>query len=332
MDLRNQFINDVMSRLIGVLTPDQEEAVLESVTLELAEYELSARSTALVEVDDRPFAMLRRFIATKRLEGRSESTVSQYQLHLGKLILSISKNLEQVTTYDLRYYLSNYKASRGVSNLTLDNMRRCISSFFTWLHVEGFIPRNPAAALKKIAYRKEIKKPYSHEELEKLRWSCSNLRDLALIEFLYASGCRVSEVAALNIADINFISRTAIVLGKGNKQRTIYLSESCSLHLTNYLNSRKDCNIALFVSLKSPYNRLNKSGIEATLRRLGEVTGIKKVHPHRYRRTLATSMMDRGANIQDVAAILGHEDIRTTQIYCFVSDRNVKHSYQRFAG
>ena len=330
-DLRTQLIKAVMLRLINRLNPDQEELVRTALYLELNEYELSDRCTTLVEVDERPLALLRRFIATKRLEGRSEKTLLQYQLHLGKLVLALGKDLAQVTTYDLRYYLSDYKDRRNISNLTLDNMRRCISSFFRWLNDEGYIQRNPASAVKRINYEKTVKKPYSQEELEKLRWSCDSLRDLALIEFLYASGCRVSEVASLDITDIDFLSRTAIVLGKGSKQRTIYLTEGACLHLTNYLNCRKDCNPALFVSQKAPHRRLSKNGIEATLRRLGKAAGIEKVHPHRYRRTLATYMMDRGANIQDVARILGHEDIRTTEIYCFVSDTNVKHTYYKYA-
>lgn len=330
-DFRTQLINSVMLRLLGKLNSDQEEQVKTALYLELNEYELSNRCTSIIEVDERPMALLRRFIATKKLEGRSEKTLLQYQLHLGKLVLNLGKDLSQVTTYDLRYYLSDYKDRRNVSNLTLDNMRRCISSFFRWLNDEGYIQRNPASAVKRINYEKTVKKPYSQEELEKLRWSCDNLRDLALIEFLYASGCRVSEVAALDTTDIDFLSRTAIVLGKGNKQRTIYLTEAACLHLTNYLNSRKDGNPALFVSRKAPYKRLGKNGIEATLRRLGKAAGIDKVHPHRYRRTLATYMMDRGANIQDVARILGHEDIRTTEIYCFVSDTNVKHTYYKYA-
>ena len=331
-DLRTKLIDSVLFRMIGKLNLEQEEELKVALCIELNEYELSGRCTELVEVDERPLALLRRFIATKRLEGRSEKTIIQYHLHLGKLVLALNKDLNKVTTYDLRYYLSDYKDKRKVSNLTLDNMRRCISSFFKWLADEGYIQRNVAAAVKKISYEKTVKKPYSQEELERLRWSCSNLRDLALIEFLYASGCRVSEVSALDIMDINFLSRNAIVLGKGNKQRTIYLTESACLHLTNYLNSRTDCNPALFVSLKNPHSRLGKNGIESILRRLGKSAGIEKVHPHRYRRTLATYMMDRGANIQDVARILGHEDIRTTEIYCFVSDSNVKHSYYKYAG
>lgn len=331
-DLKCRIIHEVLVRMAGILDKEQEQQLETTLFIELNEYDVSERCTDLVKIDDKPFALLRRFIATKRLEGRSENTILQYQLHLGKMIIAISKDLDKITTYDIRFYLADYKEKRKVSNLTLDNMRRCISSFFNWLNNEGYIRRNPSAAVKKISYEKTVKKPYSHEELEKLRWKCDNLRDLAMVEFLYASGCRVSEVAALNINDIDFISRTAIVLGKGNKQRTIYLTESAALHLNNYLIDRKDCNPALFVSLKSPYKRIGKNGIEAMLRRLGQSAGISKVHPHRYRRTLATNMLDRGAHIQDVQKILGHEDIRTTEIYCYVTDSNIRYAYNKFAG
>ena len=331
-DLKCRIIHDVLVRIAGMLDKEQEQQLETALFIELNEYDVSVRCTDLVEIDEKPFALLRRFIATKRLEGRSENTILQYQLHLGKMIIAISKDLDKITTYDIRFYLADYKERRKVSNLTLDNMRRCISSFFNWLNNEGYIKKNPSAAVKKISYKKTVKKPYSQEELEKLRWKCDNLRDLAMVEFLYASGCRVSEVAALNINDIDFLSRTAIVLGKGNKQRTIYLTESAALHLNNYLISRKDCNPALFVSLKSPYKRIGKNGIEAMLRRLGQSAGISKVHPHRYRRTLATNMLDRGAHIQDVQKILGHEDIRTTEIYCYVTDSNIRYTYNKFAG
>lgn len=330
-DLRSTIINNVMIRLTGRLNPRQMEEVKTALCLELHNIEATKRCTELVEVDDRPLRLLTQFIATKRLEGRSEKTLLQYQLHLGKMLVCLDKDLNKVTAYDIRYYLSDYKQKRKVSNLTLDNMRRCISSFFHWLSDEGFIRRNIAAAVKKITYKKTVKKPYSQKELEKLRWGCANLRDLALVEFLYSTGCRVSEVVNLDITDIDFMSKSAVVLGKGNKQRTVYLTESACLHLNDYLNSRDDRNPALFVSLRKPCSRFGKNGIEAMLRRLGKATGIKKVHPHRYRRTLATYMMDRGANIQDVAKILGHEDIRTTEIYCFASDTNTRNTYYKFA-
>lgn len=331
MDLRENFIKDILMKMTGLLDNEQMDKLEETLCLELNNYEIQKRCTEIIEIDERPIALLNRFLATKRLEGRSENTVKQYHLHLYKLITTLSKDLNKVTTYDLRYYLSDYKHKRGVSNLSLDNMRRCISSFFSWLHNEGFITRNPTSALKRISYEKVVKKPYSQEEVERLKWACTNLRDLALVEFFYASGCRVSEVSNIDITDIDFSNRTVVVTGKGNKQRKVYITETCCLHLKNYLNERKDHNPALFVSNNAPHFRLQKNGIEASLRRLGSSTGITKVHPHRYRRTFATNMIDRGAHIQDVQKILGHEDIRTTEIYCFVSDTNIRHTYDKYA-
>lgn len=331
MDLRDDFIKNIMTKIAGMFTKEQEESLEQVLYLELNDYELSERCTSIIEIDNKPVALLNRFLATKRLEGRSENTIKQYKLHLYRLVTALQKDLNEVATFDLRYYLSDYKYKRGVSNISLDNMRRCISSFFSWLHNEGFIDRNPAGALKKINYEKVVKKPFSQEELERLRWACTNNRDLALVEFLYASGCRVSEVSNVDITDIDFTNRTVIVTGKGNKQRKVYITETCCLHLKNYINERKDCNPALFVSNNKPHFRLSKNGIEACLKRLGKATGINKVHPHRYRRTFATNMIDRGAHIQDVQKILGHEDIRTTEIYCFVSDTSIKHTYDKFA-
>ena len=207
--------------------------------------------------------------------------------------------------------------------------RRCYSSFFSWLSAEGLIGRNPCAAIKQIKYRKEVKKPYSAAEMEKLRRACGNKRDLALLDFLYCTGCRVSEVARLNIDDIDFENMECTVLGKGNKERTVYLSEVAAMNLGEYLASREDGNEALFTGKGT--ERLGKNGIEVLLKRLGKKAGVINVHPHRYRRTLATNLLDRGMNIQDVAVILGHADLKTTQVYCYISQKNVKNAYSKYA-
>ena len=248
-----------------------------------------------------------------------------------KLIQFLRKPLYEVTTYDIRFYLSyrREEPEAKVSNRTLDGMRRCYSSFFSWLSAEGLIGRNPCAAIKQIKYRKEVKKPYSAAEMEKLRMACENKRDLALLDFLYCTGCRVSEVARLDIGDIDFENLECKVLGKGNKERTVYLSEVAAMNLGNYLSSRKDGNEALFTGKGT--ERLGKNGIEVLLKKIGKKAGVVNVHPHRYRRTLATNLLDRGMNIQDVAVILGHADLKTTQIYCYISQKNVKNAYNKYA-
>lgn len=331
VDLRTTIINAVSAAVYDILTQEQLHAVQDALTLQLNAYEVQARSTEIAVIDNAPDNLLRKFIATKRIEGKSEATLKRYHDACCMMIHTLNRPLPEISTYDLRYYLAEYKHSRKVSNRTLDGIRRCFSSFFSWLSAEGFIGRNPCAALNQIKYTKVVKKPYSAPEMERLKQACTSIRDLALLEFLYASGCRVSEIVRLNRSDINFLTRDAIVLGKGNKERTIYLTPVALMHLSDYLNSRKDSNPALFASTKAPYDRLSKSGIETALKAIGKRAGVDNVHPHRYRRTLATNLLDRGANIQDVAAILGHADLKTTQIYCYISQQNVQAAYRKYA-
>lgn len=331
MDIRTTIIDNVSMAVREILTDDQLQTVQNALTLQLNAYELQERTTEVAVIDNTPDSMLSKFIATKRIEGKSEATIQRYRDACYMMIHALCKPLTEITTYDLRYYLASYKAQRKVSNRTLDGIRRCFSSFFSWLSAEGLIGRNPCAALAQIKYTKVVKKPYTGPEMERLKQACTSIRDLALLEFLYASGCRVSEVVRLDRTDINFLTRDAVVLGKGNKERTVYLTPVALMHLTDYLNSRKDNNPALFASLKLPYNRLSKAGIETTLKLIGKRAGVANVHPHRYRRTLATNLLDRGANIQDVAAILGHADLKTTQVYCYISQQNVQAAYRKYA-
>lgn len=331
MDLRTVIINNVSTAVRALLNDEQLQAMQDALTLQLNAYEVQERTTEVAVIDSTPDAMLSKFIATKRIEGKSEATVQRYRDICYMMIHSLCKPLYEITTYDLRYYLASYKQQRNVSNRTLDGIRRCISSFFGWLSAEGLIGRNPCAALSQIKYTKVVKKPYTGPEMERLKQACTSIRDLALIEFLYASGCRVSEVVRLNRSDINFLTRDAVVLGKGNKERTIYLTPVALMHLQDYLNTRTDNNPALFASLKAPHERLSKAGIETALKLIGKRAGVDNVHPHRYRRTLATNLLDRGANIQDVATILGHADLKTTQIYCYISQQNVQAAYRRYA-
>lgn len=331
VDLRTTIIANVSAVVRTLLTDAQLQAVQDALVLQLNDYEIQERTTEIAVIDNTPDAMLSKFIATKRIEGKSEGTIQRYHDACYMMIHTLCKPLYEITTYDLRYYLASYKAQRKVSNRTLDGIRRCFSSFFAWLSAEGLIGRNPCAALAQIKYTKVVKKPYTGPEMERLKQACTSIRDLALLEFLYASGCRVSEVVKLDRNDINFLSRDAIVLGKGNKERTIYLTPVALMHLSDYLNSRKDSNPALFVSLKAPYKRLSKAGIETALKVIGKRAGVENVHPHRYRRTLATNLLDRGANIQDVATILGHADLKTTQVYCYISQQNVQTAYRKYA-
>ena len=330
MDARTNIINDVLMSLQGHLNSEQLEAVQNSLYAKLDKYEVQERETAITVVDDLSDRLLKQFIATKRIEGKADSTLKRYHDICYHMIHSIIKPLSEITTFDLRFYLASYQEHNGVSNRTLDGMRRCMKSFFTFLYNEGVLQSNPSAALSQIKYNKTIQHPFSDTDLEKIKRSCSNKRDRALVEFLYSTGCRVSEVAALNRNNVNFNDNSAIVLGKGGKERIVYMTDVCAMYLYEYFQDRSDDNIYLFAGTKSPYQRLGKNGIEAILRRLGKAAHVENVHPHRYRRTLATNLIDRGAHIQNVAAILGHEDIKTTQIYCFISQQNVQASHHKY--
>lgn len=329
MDLRETIIRSIMSALQGRVSEEAINTVQDVLTLELNQYEVQERCTDVAVQDSSAEGLLRRYIATKRVEGIADSTLQRYAGENLKLIRFLRKPLFEVTTYDLRFYLSYRRQQGKVSNRTLDGMRRCYSSFFSWLSAEGLIGRNPCAALAQIKYRKTVKKPYSATDMEKLRKACNSIRDLALLDFLYCTGCRVSEVSHLDISDVDFDRMEAVVLGKGNKERTVYLSEVAAMHLQEYLDSRTDRSEALFTGKGS--KRMGKNGIEALLRKLGKMAGVENVHPHRYRRTLATNLLDRGMNIQDVAAILGHADLKTTQVYCYISHANVQAAYRKYA-
>lgn len=326
MDVKSEIVNNVLSDLSDV-EKNLLDRIEHTLYIQLKDYEVQERTTDVVIHDGTNLGLVRKFIATKRLEGKSEKTLKKYQPELEKLIDFLTKKMYEVETYDLRLYLALYKDNRGVSNRTLDNIRKTISSFFTWLHDEGFISRNPAKALKQIKYTQTTKKPFTIVEREKLKNACEFLRDLALTEFLYATGLRVSEVVAQDRNSINFITREATVIGKGGKERTFYLSEICTEYLQQYLQSRSDDNPALFVGIKAPYKRIGKDGIEAALKRLGKKAGVDNVYPHRYRRTLATNLVQKNVPIQDVAEILGHADLRTTQIYVCLVQENIKHHY-----
>lgn len=329
MDIRDTIIQAVVAALQGRADSVVVDTVQDVLTIQLNQYEVQERCTAVAVTDNSAEGLLRKFVATKRVEGIADTTLRRYADENLKLIRFLGKPLYEVTTYDLRFYLSFKRQQGGVSNRTLDGMRRCYSSFFSWLAAEGLIGRNPCAALAQIKYRKTVKKPYSATDMERLRKACNNIRDLALLDFLYCTGCRVSEVSRLDIADVDFNRMECVVLGKGNKERTVYLSDVAAMHLQEYLDSRQDTGAALFLGRAG--RRIGKNGIEALLKRIGRTAGVDNVHPHRYRRTLATNLLDRGMNIQDVAAILGHADLKTTQVYCYISQTNVQAAYRKYA-
>lgn len=274
--------------------------------------------------------LLLSFLSAKQIEGCSERTINYYKTTIFKMLDSISLKIEDITTDDLRKYLSDYKNQNNASKTTIDNIRRVFSSFFSWLEDEDYIFKNPVRRIHKIKTRKVVKEVLSDENFEILRDSCDNIRDLAMIELLASTGIRVGELVNLNIDDVLFNERECIVLGKGDSERIVYFDAKTKIHLQKYLESRKDNNPALFVSFRKPYNRLGINGVERRIRELGHEANIKKVHPHKFRRTMATNAIDKGMPIEQVQKLLGHVQIDTTMQYAMVNQSNVKIAHRKF--
>jgi site-specific recombinase XerD len=272
------------------------------------------------------------FLAAKRVEGCSEKTIRYYASTLRNAFDAIKKEVLQVTTDDLRLYLDEYQSNSDAGKTTIDNVRRILSSFFAWLEDEDYIIKSPVRRIHKVKTCKTVKETYSDEALEIMRDHCETIRDLALIDFLASTGMRVGELVLLNRDDIDFTNRECVVLGKGNKQRRVYFDARAKIHLQNYLSSRSDENPALFVSLQKPHNRLQIRGVEIRLHELGEKLNLCRIHPHKFRRTLATMAIDKGMPIEQVQQLLGHQNIDTTLQYAMVNQANVKQSHKRYIG
>ena len=270
------------------------------------------------------------FLNAKKIEGCSERTLSYYKTTVEKLLDRITDPIRKVTTDDIREYLANYQGLNDCSKTTIDNIRRNISSFFTWLEEEDYIIKSPMRRIHKIKTTKTVKEVISDEEIERMRDKCKNLRDLAIIDLLYSTGMRIGELVRLNIDDIDFEERECIVFGKGDKERRVYFDAKTKIHLMGYINSRSDDNPALFVTLDAPCDRLKISGVEIRLRRLGRELGINRVHPHKFRRTMATRAIDKGMPVEQVQKLLGHSQIDTTMRYAIVNQTNVKVAHRKF--
>ena len=277
-------------------------------------------------------ALLEAFLAAKKVEGCSDKSLRYYYSTIDNMLTNVGKTAKHITTDDLRQYLDAYQKSSKASKVTIDNIRRILSSFFSWLEEENHILKSPVRRIHKVKTGKTVKETYTDEALEIMRDSCETDRDLAMIDLLASTGMRVGEMVKLNRADIDFQERECIVFGKGDKERRVYFDARTKIHLMRYLESRTDSNPALFVSLQSPHNRLQISGVEVRLRVLGRKLGITKVHPHKFRRTLATMAIDKGMPIEQVQRLLGHQSIDTTLQYAMVNQNNVKISHQKFLG
>ena len=330
--MKEQLVRNILHSMGGVIDSRQADALREVLCRCLQGISV-IEQTDNSEANSRENAyFLNSFIAAKRVEGCSEKTLDYYFSTIGKMMQALGKWVKDVTTDDLRGYLAKYQQDNHSSRVTIDNIRRILSSFFSWLEDEDYIIKSPVRRIHKVKTAKVIKETFTDENLEVLRDTCDNIRNLAMVEILASTGMRVGELVRLNKTDINFNERSCIVLGKGNCEREVYFDARTKLHLMDYLASRADNDAALIVSSKSPHNRLTISGVERVLRVLGAKAEIAKVHPHRFRRTLATMAIDKGMPIEQVQKLLGHVKIDTTLHYAMVNQSNVKNAHRKYIG
>lgn len=327
--MKDQLIAEIQRKMLSVLNNEQL-LLLQEVLFETLHGVTCVCEERPPEPAQRDVVAM--FISAKRIEGCSEKTLSYYNKTIETMLYTLEKTPQQITTDDLRQYLTDYQVQRGSSKVTIDNIRRILSSFFAWLEDEDYILKSPVRRIHKVKTAQVIKETYSDEELELMRDHCTTLRDLAIIDLLASSGMRVGEMVTLNREDINFNERECVVFGKGGKERLVYFDARTKIHLQNYLESRDDSNPALFVSLKAPFERLQIGGVEARLRQLGKRLHLTKVHPHKFRRTMATTAIDKGMPIEQVQQLLGHQKIDTTMHYAMVKQQNVKIAHRKYIG
>lgn len=327
--MKENLIKDVLQEMLQYLNNVQSTKLQEVLHNTFTRYEVVESKQ---QDDNLERNYLELFLAAKRIEGCSDKSLKYYKATIERMVNAISKSVNHIETDDIRNYLIKYQEQNKSSRVTIDNIRRILSSFFSWLEEEDYILKSPVRRIHKVRTGSNIKETYSDEVMELMRDNCSELRDLAIIDMLASTGVRVGEMVLLNRSDVDFNERECIVFGKGNKARVVYFDARTKIHLQNYLKSRSDNNLALFVSLKAPHNRLQIGGVEARLRRLGKLLGIHKVHPHKFRRTLATMAIDKGMPIEQLQQLLGHKKIDTTLQYAMVKQSNVKISHQRYIG
>ena len=322
--------NEVLQSMIHLLRDDQYEKLKEVLDMVLVNYKIEEIKDELNGEDNQHY--VESFLSSKRLEGCSEKTLHYYESTIQIVLNTIQKHVKHITTDDLRKYLTDYQNVHKSSRVTIDNIRRILSSFFSWLEDEDYIVKSPVRRIHKVKSATTIKETYSDESLELMRDNCNSLRDLALIDILASTGMRVGELVLLNIDDINFNERECVVFGKGDKERIVYFDARTKIHLQNYIDSRSDENKALFVSMRKPYNRLTIGAIETIVRNIGKQLEIPKAHPHKFIRTLATKAIDKGMPIEQLQKLLGHQKIDTTLQYAMVKQSNVKIAHKRYIG
>ncbi|WP_407413832.1 site-specific tyrosine recombinase/integron integrase [Methanobrevibacter sp.] len=328
--MKSIFAMDILNKMDPFLNQGQYLQLTTVLLDALNEVEITDRTKDLTDLDN--FKLLEMFLSAKEIEGRSDNTIRFYRLTINRLLKSTDKRVDQITTEDLRQYLTNHQCENNSSKTTIDNIRRIFSSFFSWLEDEDYILKNPVKRIHRVKKGKVVKEILTDENLEVLRDNCESIRDLAIVELLISTGIRVGELVNLNISDLNFNERECVVFGKGESERVVYFDARTKIHLIEYLNQRTDENPALFVSFRKPYKRLGINGVESRLKNIGFKSNISNVHPHKFRRTLATNAIDKGMPIEQVQKLLGHTKIDTTMHYAMVNQNNVKIAHKKFIG
>ena len=316
-------IVNIINEMAEFLSMAQLKKLQEIMVKEFAEAELEKSDISNVDY-------LKMFLDAKQIEGCSERTISYYQSTINHLLKAVDISVRKMTTEEIRSYLADYQKINNCSKVTVDNIRRNISSFFTWLEEEDYILKSPMRRIHKIKTKTAVKEVISDEMIEKMRDNCAEVRDLAIVDLLYSTGMRVGELVNLNISDIDLEQRECVVYGKGDKERRVYFDAKSKIHIQDYLRTRTDDNPALFVTLLAPYNRLKISGVEIRMRELGRLVGVERIHPHKFRRTMATRAIDKGMPIEQVQKILGHCNIDTTMQYAMVNQSNVKGAHKKY--
>ena len=326
----NNLIRDIEQAMFNTLSNEQLSQLRTVLEYSFRNIEIVEKQPEIAT--DTNQNLIELFISAKKVEGCSDKSIAYYRSTLNKALQVIQKNVSHISTDDLRLYLNTYQVDSGASKVTVDNIRRILSSFFSWLEEENYIIKSPVRRIHKVKIGKTVKETYTDEALEQMRDHCDNSRDLALVDLLASTGMRVGELVKLNRSDIDFHNRECVVTGKGDKQRRVYFDARTKIHLQKYLEERSDTNEALFVSLLAPYDRLQISGVEIRLRQFGRELNIPKVHPHKFRRTLATMAIDKGMPIEQVQHLLGHQSLDTTLQYAMVNQNNVKISHRKYIG
>lgn len=329
--MQNQATEAIQQAMLPHLDNAQMRQLSFALDFVLNQYDIHPKDGApIANLGPSNDELMQAFLSAKQLEGCSNNTIRYYRTTIARMLSSTGKHLSHIRTEDLRSYLCNYELRSQCSKVSIDNVRRILSSFFSWLEAEDYILKSPIRRIRKIKTTRTVKEIYSDEALERMRDGAKTARDLAIVDLLASTGMRVGELVKLNRNDIDFEHRECVVLGKGNKERIVYFDARTKIHLKEYLDGRNDQSPALFVSLAAPHNRLLISGVESRLRELGRELGLDRVHPHKFRRTLATKAIDKGMPIEQVQRLLGHAKIDTTLMYAMVNQGNVRASHRRY--